>query len=116
MNVFYSSFEVLGVEPGTSSAEIKRRYKALIRQHSPEKEPEKFSAIREAFENLNNGELGCLEKLPIYRRPMEWLNQMENKEKKLDIPEREPLSGVFETPYNTWVELRNLIRKERHRW
>lgn len=44
--------EVLGISKEASEAEIKRAYFKLVRQYSPEKEPEKFRQIREAYEHL----------------------------------------------------------------
>ena len=45
-------FRELGLEPGASEKEIKRAYFKLVRQFSPEKDPEKFRQIREAYESL----------------------------------------------------------------
>lgn len=47
-------YEVLGLEPGASQPEIKRAYFGLIRQHSPESDPEQFQKIREAYERLKS--------------------------------------------------------------
>lgn len=49
-------FEILGLEPGASQAEIKKAYFRLIRQHSPESDPEQFQKIREAYERLTSME------------------------------------------------------------
>lgn len=47
-------YAVLGL-PGDSDDEtIRRRYLELVRQYSPERHPEKFAAIREAYENLRD--------------------------------------------------------------
>lgn len=47
-------YKVLGLEPGASQSEIKKAYFSLIRQHSPETDPEQFQKIREAYERLKN--------------------------------------------------------------
>lgn len=44
----------MGLEPGASQTEIKKAYFKLIRQHSPESNPEQFQKIREAYERLKN--------------------------------------------------------------
>lgn len=43
-------FSVLGVAEDASDADIKRAYLALVRRHSPEREPERFETIRAAYE------------------------------------------------------------------
>lgn len=45
-------YRELGLEPGASEKEIKRAYFKLVRQFSPEKDPERFRQIREAYEGL----------------------------------------------------------------
>lgn len=47
-------YKILGLEPGASQPEIKKAYFKLIRQHSPESDPEQFQKIREAYEQLKN--------------------------------------------------------------
>ena len=52
MNTYY---DILGLEQGASQAEIKRAYFKMVRQHSPEADPEQFQKIREAYEQLKRG-------------------------------------------------------------
>lgn len=47
-------YKTLGLEPGVSRTDIKKAYFRLIRQHSPESDPEQFQKIREAYERLKN--------------------------------------------------------------
>ena len=47
-------YDILGLEPGASQAEIKRAYFKMVRQYSPEADPEQFQKIREAYEQLKN--------------------------------------------------------------
>lgn len=47
-------YEILGLKPGASQIEIKKAYFKLIRQYSPEADPEQFQKIREAYELLKN--------------------------------------------------------------
>lgn len=51
MNTYY---EILGLEPGASQVEIKKAYFKMIRQFSPESDPEQFQKIREAYEQLKS--------------------------------------------------------------
>ena len=51
MNTYY---EILGLAPGASQTDIKKAYFRLIRQYSPESDPEQFQKIREAYEQLRN--------------------------------------------------------------
>ena len=47
-------YEVLRIAADADDEVIRRRYLELIRQFSPEHHPEKFSAIRAAFEDLRD--------------------------------------------------------------
>jgi curved DNA-binding protein CbpA len=49
-------FEVFGVGLDVDDETIRRRYLELVRRHSPERDPERFAAIREAYELLRGRE------------------------------------------------------------
>jgi len=48
----YELYETLNIPIQASTEEIRRSYYKLIRKHSPEKDPERFKLIREAYETL----------------------------------------------------------------
>lgn len=45
---------VLGVPADADDETIRRRYLELVRRHSPEHHPEKFAAVRAAYERLRD--------------------------------------------------------------
>ena len=47
-------YEVLGLPPDSDDETIRRRYLELVRQFSPEHHPEKFAAVRAAYESLRD--------------------------------------------------------------
>jgi curved DNA-binding protein CbpA len=47
-------FSVLGVAEDTDDAEIRRRYLALVRDHPPDRAPERFQEYRAAYEALSD--------------------------------------------------------------
>jgi len=47
-------YEVLNLPPNADDALIRQRYLELVRQYSPEHHPEKFAAIRAAYESLKD--------------------------------------------------------------
>ena len=47
-------FAILDVAEDADDETIKRRYLALVRQHPPEREPERFGEIRAAFEAVES--------------------------------------------------------------
>lgn len=47
-------YETLGLVKGAEKKDIKRAYFRLVRQYTPEKDPERFQQIREAYEYLSN--------------------------------------------------------------
>jgi curved DNA-binding protein CbpA len=47
-------YQVLGLPPDSDDETIRRRYLELVRQFSPEHHPEKFAAVRAAYEQLRD--------------------------------------------------------------
>jgi curved DNA-binding protein CbpA len=49
-------FQTLGLAPDADDDAIRRRYLELVRENPPERAPEKFAAIRDAYEQLKDAE------------------------------------------------------------
>jgi curved DNA-binding protein CbpA len=47
-------YAVLGLPADSDDETIRRRYLQLVRQFSPEQHPEKFAAVRQAYESLRD--------------------------------------------------------------
>src|SRR5215211_7165000 len=47
-------YTVLGVEPDADDEAIRRRYLELVREFPPERHPERFAAVRGAYERLKD--------------------------------------------------------------
>ena len=47
-------YAVLGLAPDSDDEAIRRRYLELVRQFSPEHHPDRFAAIRAAYESLRD--------------------------------------------------------------
>jgi curved DNA-binding protein CbpA len=47
-------YTVLGLSPDDDDEAIRRRYLELVRKFSPEHHPERFAAIRSAYESLRD--------------------------------------------------------------
>jgi curved DNA-binding protein CbpA len=47
-------YAVLGLPPDSDDEAIRRRYLELVRRFSPEHHPEKFAAVRAAYESLRD--------------------------------------------------------------
>jgi curved DNA-binding protein CbpA len=47
-------FTILGVDETAGDAEIRRRYLALVREYPPDRAPQRFQAIRAAYEALGD--------------------------------------------------------------
>src|SRR3954454_21834240 len=47
-------YEVLGLPADSDDETIRRRYLELVRQYTPEHEPQKFAAVRAAYEALRD--------------------------------------------------------------
>src|ERR1019366_3207726 len=46
----------LGLRRDASDADVRRAYRALIRTYTPEREPEAFKRIRQAYETLSSAD------------------------------------------------------------
>ena len=47
-------YEVLGLPADSDDEAIRRRYLELVRQFTPERHPERFAAVRQAYESLRD--------------------------------------------------------------
>jgi curved DNA-binding protein CbpA len=47
-------YEVLGIPSDADETEIRRRYLELVRQFPPDQAPERFTAIRAAYEEIRD--------------------------------------------------------------
>src|SRR5947209_5301112 len=47
-------YQVLGLPPDSTDETIRRRYLELVRRFPPEQQPEKFAAVRAAYESLRD--------------------------------------------------------------
>jgi DnaJ-class molecular chaperone len=51
------AYEILGVTRDASDADLRRRYLELVRQYPPDRAPEQFAAIREAYDRVRDPEV-----------------------------------------------------------
>ena len=99
-------YEILDLPLEASVEDIKKQYKALIRQFSPEREPEMFNTIRTAYDAINTELFVENKKFIRYQKPLELCGQQKDATK----PDYRPLlTSVFETPFNTAFELEKLL-------
>jgi DnaJ-class molecular chaperone len=49
-------YAVLGLPPDCDDAAVRRRYLELVRQFTPENHPERFAAVRAAYDALRDGD------------------------------------------------------------
>ena len=53
-NYMADPYHVLGLPADSDDEQIRRRYLELVKQFSPEHHPEKFAAVRAAYESLRD--------------------------------------------------------------
>ena len=88
--------KILGLDDNADEKAIKRAYFKLVRQHSPEKDPEQFQKIREAYEYLTSSQKNKEEAMEIPNDPLAkklygWYEEAvrkENYESAEEIAER----------------------------
>ena len=76
-------YAVLGLERRAALSEVKRAYFELVRQHSPETNPEAFKLIRAAYEKLNSAESKKETDLFLFLAPPAW--EPRKRRRKLDL-------------------------------
>jgi curved DNA-binding protein CbpA len=76
-------YAVLGLERCATPGEIKRAYFDLVRQYSPEINPEAFKQIRAAYEKLNSAESKNETDLFLFQPSAQW--EARKRRRKLDL-------------------------------
>jgi curved DNA-binding protein CbpA len=76
-------YAVLGLDRRATSGEVKRAYFELVRQYSPESNPEAFKQVRAAYEKLNNVENKTETDLFLFQPPAQW--EVRKRRRKLDL-------------------------------
>lgn len=108
-------YEILGIDAHASSKEIKRLYKKLIRQYTPEHHAEKFMSIRAAYDAILKPDF-LTKDFPVYHKPLEIIAAI-TAEATATEKDRElstnTLTEVFETPFNTVFELKTVLAKDK---
>jgi curved DNA-binding protein CbpA len=56
-------YEILGLPRGCGETEVRRRYLELVRENPPDRAPERFTEIRQAYEMLRDPVLRLESKL-----------------------------------------------------
>ena len=51
---FRKAYQSLGLEPGSDLKTVKRAYRRKVSLHPPDRDPEGFRSVREAFELISN--------------------------------------------------------------
>ena len=78
-------YAVLGLERRASLSEVKRAYFNLVRQHSPETNPDAFKLIRAAYEKLNSAESKTETDLFLFQPPPPWDARKRRRKLELDF-------------------------------
>jgi len=108
-----SAYEILEIAQDATTRDIKLRYKALVREFSPEHNPDKFMEIRAAYDELMSTDMKAYDYFPVYKKPLEFLTQEEEGTSNTTISKKPFLGILFETPYDTKQELKQLIIQNR---
>lgn len=77
-------YEVLGVGHDADTETIRRRYLELVRVHSPERDPERFSEIREAYDRLRDPIVNLEQRLFDHRSPLS-IDEIVSEHQRVDV-------------------------------
>jgi curved DNA-binding protein CbpA len=78
-------YAVLGLERRAALSEVRRAYFELVRQYSPESNPEAFKLIRAAYEKLNSAESKNETDLFLFQSPPPWEPRKRRRKLELDF-------------------------------
>ncbi|MBI5217592.1 MAG: J domain-containing protein [Bacteroidia bacterium] len=102
--IVQSPYEFFSLGPEATEKEIKDRYISMVKEYSPEKDPDMFMKIREAYNIITKPDMNtayCV----FFRDPVKSFTDDETEEEK--TPASEFLKKYFETPFNSDYELKN---------
>ncbi len=102
-----SAYEILGITK-KEIANAKKSYVEMVRKYPPEREPEMFNKIREAYEQIskpNDKKYSFV----LYKEPLKIFEDKISKQ-KLD---KKILKTVFETPFATNLEITELAKTDK---
>lgn len=98
-----SPYEILDLPVNAPLDVVKRQYKLMIRKYPPEQNPDEFSQIRKAYDEINTGLFSAKGKFPLYKKAL-------NSQKDTpSVSSLDMILQVFETPFNTHFELEKLL-------
>ena len=106
-----SPYEILEIPITATQRDIKIRYRDLVRQYSPEHQPEKFMEIRAAYDELMDTSMEAREFFPMYKKPLDFLTE-EGVENLQNTTQQHLLSSIFETPFDTVEEIEQLFKRK----
>lgn len=96
-----SPYQVLGIEENVSIKDLKKIYRNLIKVHTPEKEPEKFAKIRDAYDSIINEAYfeAMVKKFNFGFYDLEDNKNQEGQENQEKLNNIKYLTTIFETPF-----------------
>ena len=104
-----SAFEILGLKERYTKEDVKKKYLELIRKYSPESNPKEFMKIREAYDKINKP--STEKEFVIYKTPLEIFETQESEHKNEKLTKK-VLTEIFEVPFDTVGELKQLLQKQ----
>ena len=103
-----SSYQILGLSGEFNKNDIKKAYKRLIREFSPEKNPKEFAKIRDAYDNLINEKYmqdSFEHSFPIYEVEF-------NSNQEINLDKLKYLKSMFETPFEIFEDIKKIKEVE----
>lgn len=111
IKVQQSYYEILGFDTDINFNEYKKKYIELIKINSPEKNPENFMKIKNAYDKINKPSIKD-DSFPFYHKPLLAINQSEEKDVPLET-NNDLLKEIFETPFDTFADIQKFLKPEK---
>lgn len=107
-------YEVLRVSTNADYRTVRRRYKTLIREYTPEHHPEKFNEISVAYQSIIGGREIDTTQFPLYATPVNVVRAKIEQQKSAttndDSSLLDLLSVIPESIFNVEFELEQIIK------
>ena len=78
-------YEVLGLDGKATARQIKRAYFELVREYTPENDPEAFKIIRAAYEKLRTDKVRAETDLFSFQPPIAWTPRKRYRRLSLEV-------------------------------
>lgn len=104
-----SEYEKLGILPQAKKREIRKRFKELAREFTPEHHADKFEEINRSYQKITGKILVEYDQYPIYNAPFEFIKNSISDQSEDSSEQLSPLGVIPESIFTVEFEVEKII-------